>query len=188
MDEQITTLAHRKISASCGQRTTSVASVCRLIIEIFRHPEILAEVRREAKSCITGRQGGTPKFDMDRLIRLPWVQTVYAENLRLRIHDAMLRKTSETVNLNGWLIPKNEIIVTCSTTAHVNLDVWSATERGSHPTFEFHPARSLQLMDGQLHFCMNGTYGSWIPLVQAIMLAPVESSRSINWFFVSRCT
>jgi hypothetical protein len=94
-------------------------------------------------------------------IRLPWVQAVYAENLHLRIHGAILRKAPETLDLNGWLIPKNEIIVTCSTTAHMNPDVWSTVERGSHPTSEFHPARWLQENNGELHFSRNGTDGSW---------------------------
>lgn len=150
----------------------TVASVFWLVIDVFRHPEILAEVRREAASCIIDMQDGTPKFDMERLIRLPWVQAVYAENLRLRIHGAILRKSPENVNLNGWMIPKNDIIVTCSTTAHMNPKVWSTVERGSHPSSEFHPVRWLQEKQGQLHFSMNGTDGSWIPFGAGVHACP----------------
>ncbi|KAL1606207.1 hypothetical protein SLS60_003608 [Paraconiothyrium brasiliense] len=152
----------------------TVASVFWLIVDVFRHPEILEQVRKEAQSCIIGYDGRAPRFDVDRLLHLPWVQAVYAENLRLRIHGTILRKPSQDLTLNGWVVPKNEVIVTCSTTAHMNPSVWASEARGSHPVFEFHPSRWLRHdeQDEKSHFSFDGTEGSWIPFGAGVHACP----------------
>lgn len=152
----------------------TVASVFWLVLDVFRNPEILDHVRKEAQSCIVSYTGNTPKFDMDRLQRLPWVQAVYAESLRLRIHGTILRKAPQDIALNGWVVPKNEVIVTCSTTAHMNPQVWSIKERGSYPVTEFQPRRFLKnnVEEKHLQFSFDGTEGSWIPFGAGVHACP----------------
>lgn len=153
----------------------TVTSLYWLLVDVFNFPDILRRVRKEAEDCLLDEPtNGIPIFDIARLVRQPYLQAVYAETLRLRTHGVVVRNPRESVKISKWRIPGGSFGATCSTTAHMNEEVWSTKERGSHPVGKFAPDRFLIYSDQDLEatFSLSGLEGSWIPFGGGIWACP----------------
>jgi cytochrome P450 len=161
-----------------GSRAThnTITSIFWLVVDIFQDPRVLHHIREEVESCllVNGSDDIPPVFDMNRLQQQPYVQAAYAEILRLRTHGTILRKPRDNIVINDWFMPKDSLIATCSTTAHMNAAVWSSPERGSRPVFEFYPDRFLAHDPDRAEpqFTMAGTDGAWIPFAGGVRTCP----------------
>lgn len=155
----------------------SVTAASWAIFEIYRDPELLASVRAEVDTCAFKCADGCIQFDIDQLLRLPILQAVYAETLRLRMHFYIIR-TSHTVamNIRDWLIPRRKVIVTPTTVAHMDSKAWSTGLKNEHPVDQFWIGRFLKYpsksandkskphdSDSSPTFSTKGLEGSWIP-------------------------
>ena len=144
--------------------------------EIYRDPQLLRDIRLEAESCIISRSadGKEVEFDTDALVRQPLLQAVFIETLRLRVHGFILRYPStQDLQVNEWTFPKKNIVLTCATTAHLNPDIWSTTQRGSRPANVFWPSRFLkQTQDGKVEFTLEGTEGSFVAFGGGVHACP----------------
>ncbi|KAI2610731.1 uncharacterized protein GGS25DRAFT_519029 [Hypoxylon fragiforme] len=67
----------------------SVAAASWTILDVYRDPALLADVRAEVDACACALEGadGRIQLDVDKLLRLPILQAVYAETLRLLMHS-----------------------------------------------------------------------------------------------------
>ncbi|KAI0532633.1 cytochrome P450 [Xylaria digitata] len=147
------------------------------IFNIYRDPELLASVRAEIDSCRLEREGADSlvRFDIDRLLRLPVLQAVYAETLRLRMHFYIIRMPDRIdLKIRDWVIPRRKVIVTPTTVAHMDSEVWSTGEKNEHPVDKFwvgrflkYPSRnikeSLRAHNSAPTFSTREAEGSWIP-------------------------
>ncbi|KAJ4423350.1 hypothetical protein N0V82_001953 [Gnomoniopsis sp. IMI 355080] len=157
----------------------AVAATSWASFDIYRDPDLLARVRAEVDSCALKGPDGctvTSKFDIDRLLRLPMLQAVYAETLRLRMHFYIIRMTDRAeMRLQDWVIPRRKVIVTPTTVAHMNTDVWRTGLNNEHPVDQFwagrflHPKNANDDEDPEvasadsMAFSAKGLEGSWIP-------------------------
>ncbi|KAJ4387230.1 hypothetical protein N0V93_007819 [Gnomoniopsis smithogilvyi] len=151
----------------------AVAATAWATFDIYRDPELLANVRAEVDSCaLTGSDGRnvTCKFDLERLLRLPMLQAVYAETLRLRMHFYLIRMTDrDEMRLQDWVIPRRKVIVTSTTIAHMDTDVWRTGLHNERPVDQFwagrflRPKHSHDNVESPLEFSAKGLEGSWIP-------------------------
>jgi cytochrome P450 len=99
-------------------------------------------------------------------VRQPLLQAVFAETLRLRVDGFLIRCPShEDLNINGYTIPRNHVLLTNSTPGHMDPAVWSAGENPDHPPHEFWTGRFLrhERTKGTLEFQLDGKEGSWMP-------------------------
>lgn len=83
-------------------------------IDVFNDKTLLKDIRKEVQACKTGSESDL-RFDINKLIKQPLLQAVFAESLRLRCHNMFIRKTTETINILGWVIPKDHFAIAWST-------------------------------------------------------------------------
>ena len=83
-------------------------------IDVFRDAKLLLDVRREVQACKADDTDHL-HFDMNKLLQQPLLQAVFAESLRLRCHNMFIRKTTETININEWTIPRDQFVIAWST-------------------------------------------------------------------------
>jgi cytochrome P450 len=141
--------------------------------EIYRDPELLHNIRNEAAACITLQSPHAVHFNTDALVHQPLLQAVIAETLRLRIHGFILRYPEKNLEVNEWIFPKEEIVLTCATTAHMNDRIWSSAERGGRPPSEFYPGRFLSHKGaGVFNFSMEKTDGAWMAFGGGVHACP----------------
>jgi cytochrome P450 len=97
---------------------------------------------------------------MDQLLRLPLLQAVYAETLRLRMHFYIVRMADKVdLNIRDWIIPRQKIIVSLTTVAHMDATAWD-TAGNEHPLDQFWVGRFFR--DSKT-FSTDHVEGSWIP-------------------------
>ncbi|KAI1456428.1 cytochrome P450 [Annulohypoxylon moriforme] len=147
----------------------SITAASWAIFEIFRDPELLASVRREVDGCALTNTDGGLRFDIDQLLRLPILQAVYAETLRLRMDFYIVRMPDRVVmNIQNWVIPRRKVIVTPTTVAHMDSKAWNTGINNEHPVDQFWIGRFLKY-PSQPHdhaspkFSTKEFEGSWIP-------------------------
>ena len=141
-------------------------------------------VRPEINDCIRHREypGEPISFDTDRLCKLPLLQSVYAETLRLRMHFYLIRMPDRVdMPIRDWVIPRQKIVVTSTTAAHLDPTSFNTGTDNEHPIEEFwaerflHPSipvssatftsisTSASTDKPELTFSTKPVEGSWIP-------------------------
>jgi cytochrome P450 len=89
-------------------------------IDVFKDKVLLQDVRKEVQACKT-KDKGNLQFDISKLIQQPLLQAVFTESLRLRCHNMFIRKTTETINIMDWIIPKDRFVIAWSTPGQLSL-------------------------------------------------------------------
>ena len=120
-----------------------------LLLEIVRDPSLHATIHSEISAASTlpsvsnPRDGDvSPHVSMDVLNDSQLLQSMYAETLRLRV-AALIIQSAEfgAFDFNGWLLPKDKLILISSRIAHMDKDNWS--RKGEPPVHDFWAERSL---------------------------------------------
>ncbi|KAJ5008204.1 5-beta-cholestane-3-alpha,7-alpha-diol 12-alpha-hydroxylase [Colletotrichum sp. SAR 10_66] len=146
------------------------------ILEICRDPELMRVVKEEVVDCRIADIDGGPRFDMEKLLKKPFLQAVFAETLRLRVHGIIPRKTPvDGVNVRGSLVPGHRLFFVNSTTEHMNPAVWCTGAARTHPPEEFWPGRFLlpeKTSSGEFVYSINGKSGSWLPFGGGAHMCP----------------
>ncbi|KAK6953162.1 hypothetical protein Daesc_005462 [Daldinia eschscholtzii] len=146
----------------------SIATVSWAAYEIFRDPELLACVRAEVDTCATRIADGRIRFDIDQLLRLPVLQAVHAETLRLRMHFYIIKMPDRVdMKIRDWIIPRRKVIVTPTTVAHMDSKAWNTGFNNEHPVNDFWVGRFLKYPsendNSSPTFSTKEYEGSWIP-------------------------
>jgi cytochrome P450 len=156
--------------------------------EIFRDPKLLSRFRSDIASCAdSSRPSG---FNPEQLIRLPLLQSIWAETLRLRVHIFNSRQAgSKELNVNNWMIPKRSFMFVASTPAHFDCSAWNTGPNGKHPVDTFWADRFIvypgdkssgpnrQISNGSKgdapYFQLDASMsGSWIPFGGGVNTCP----------------
>lgn len=156
---------------TCLRRArNSIVSTSWAVYEVFRDPQLLAIVRAEVDACAAKADDGRISFNVDDLLRLPVLQAVYAETLRLRMHFYIIRMPDRVdINVQGWTLPRQKVIVTPTTVAHMDSLAWSTGLHDEHPVDQFWVGRFLRYphKDGDRpttpEFSTKHLEGLWIP-------------------------
>ncbi|KAJ2990999.1 hypothetical protein NUW58_g2689 [Xylaria curta] len=155
----------------------SVTATCWAVFDVYRDPELLASLRAEVDTCRleSDNDDKCVRFNIDELLRLPVLQAVYAETLRLRMHFYIIRMPDRVdMKIRDWVIPRRKVIVTPTTVAHMDSDVWSAGLKAEHPVDQFWVGRFLKYPPANVYeasqsrnpaptFSTRDVEGSWIP-------------------------
>ncbi len=155
----------------------SISAASWTIFETYRDPELLASVRAEVDACALKGPDDRIRFDVDQLLRLPVLQAVYAETLRLRMHFYIIRMPDRVdINIRDFVIPRRKVIVTPTTVAHMDSKAWDTGLKNEHPVDQFWIGRFLKYPSENAHgntqqhdpacspiFSTKELEGSWIP-------------------------
>ncbi len=111
------------------------------INEVFKDKGLLSRVREElaaAEFC-----GITSNKDIEKLLAVPLLQSIYSELLRLRVKvQTIFSSDREDMRINEWRIPKNSLVVVPVGEAHRDSTFWN-TRNGDHPLDHFWADRFL---------------------------------------------
>ncbi|KUJ09823.1 cytochrome P450 [Mollisia scopiformis] len=178
-------LASVNLTFSWAVNSNVVPSTFWAVLEIFRRPELLFQVRKRLPDIRT-TAGFLQHFsDSEKRASIctePLLQSIFAETLRLRVHVYMARLfIHDSVDLDGWRIPQGKLCLVSSHPAHMHGSEWN-TAGGKHPLEEFWPYRFLvpsenvsnqsesvpaqasnEELQANMSFSLNGLDGSWIP-------------------------
>ena len=109
---------------------------------MFKDRSLLARVRCELEE--SKFQGDV---DIENLLSLPLLQSVYAETLRVRVEAvAILYSERDDIHINEWRIPRNNVLLLQTAPAHMDTDFWY-TDEGRHPVDRFWADRFLEYPD-----------------------------------------
>lgn len=122
-----------------------------MLLEIYRDPRLLARVAEEVASAQRPSTDGDGPvaFDIVKLCEGPFLQSVYAETLRLRISLLISRvPEDDDFHLGEWILRKNVVITMSTVIAAMNEGLWSSGGEGNpHPLGKFWAERFLVYPD-----------------------------------------
>ena len=148
--------------------------------EILRRPSLLADLRAE---CIQHLTSDTSldepvRFNTSGLRSQPLLQSSIAEILRLRTHVFIMRYPDQhDMDIGEWRIPKESLVMACSTTSHMDPSLWNTTL----PLTAFWAERFLeQPKSCEKHktakhkprFSSRGLDGVWLPFGGGAQMCP----------------
>ncbi|KAK1975134.1 cytochrome P450 [Colletotrichum cereale] len=149
------------------------------IMELAKDSALLGSVRKEALSAyVTDPATGERTLDVQKLLALPLLQSVYAEALRLHVSINVTREVIAPITLGGFQLPQGALVQAPTELAHRNEHVWSAD---GHPASEFWGERFVsysEIMgeDGSVEkvpqFSMAGKSGQWFPYGGGVSICP----------------
>lgn len=118
------------------------------LYEIYRDPCLLERARSEvtASGFLAGSEIATSDNNLDDLVNMPLLQSVYTETLRLRTAILVVRTPErENVRLGEYLFRPGELIMAASYVAHRDVNVWNqGTGEDPHTLDEFWADRFLK--------------------------------------------
>lgn len=122
-----------------------------VIVEILRRPEVFHQIKGEIASVVNKNYLEKTEavsdddlhlaIDISGLKRLPLLNSIYLECLRLRSSVYSVRRVRSSVQMDGYTLKKGNLVVIPSYLAHNNPDVWTTQ---SHSASEFWPERFTQ--------------------------------------------
>lgn len=115
------------------------------LIEIFKSAVLVSRVREELeKASFASFQ--SPQ-DIDKLIQLPLLQSIYAEVLRLHTEvQHVLYSHHSNINIDQWSFPRKTWVLVPCRSAHMDTRVWN-TRNGEFPLDTFWADRFLVYPD-----------------------------------------
>ncbi|KAK0714186.1 cytochrome P450 [Lasiosphaeria miniovina] len=126
-----------------GQNGNTVPIVTWCIMELVKDPELFRAVRAEVLTAIV-MDPETQKraVDLQALLPLPVLQSVYTEALRMHVSINVTREIMEPIVLEGHRLERGAILQAPSEIIQYDEKIWSAGD--SHPASEFWAGRHLK--------------------------------------------
>jgi cytochrome P450 len=121
--------------------TNTSPAVLLAVWHIFKDPLLLQKIRANLEEQFGDRR--MRDIDPKELLRVPLLQSVYAETLRLytKVY-VMVNSPQSDVALGRWAIPKQHIGILNSSISHHDSQFWN-TKNGLHPVDSFWAERFL---------------------------------------------
>lgn len=130
----------------------------------------LSEIKRAELPRENGR---LVRYDLDALCAAPFLQSLYAETLRLYVANIILRSPrNDDLSVGGWSIRRGEIIAIMSHPMHHDETKFNTgSPHDPHPLSEFWAERFLVPQSFDISskdqeankFSLKGTEGAWLP-------------------------
>ncbi|ERF71136.1 hypothetical protein EPUS_08931 [Endocarpon pusillum Z07020] len=96
------------------------------IIELAKDPRLLSRIHAEVGASLSQTNDSRSTIDTDRLCTRPFIQSAYAEVLRLHTYNFLLTTSEHSdFNFRGWKIPKDQMVGISSHTAHMDNKAWN---------------------------------------------------------------
>ncbi|TKA77372.1 hypothetical protein B0A49_01511 [Cryomyces minteri] len=121
-----------------------------MLLDILLRPSVLSKVRSEiAPALIHPGTSSTLSFDMPQLLANPLLQSIYSEELRMRVGVIIQRvPLVSDFRIGQWLFPKGKMIVASHWHAARDKRIWNeSTDEDPHPVDDFWAERFLVYPD-----------------------------------------
>ncbi|KAH0548593.1 hypothetical protein GP486_007863 [Trichoglossum hirsutum] len=125
-----------------GASTNAIPATCWMLIHILSDPDLYHRVREEITTAeVIAEMDGKTHIDVDKLVSLPLLRSVYLECLRLYMSVPIPRCLRNSVEVDGYKLSAGNYVLLPSYLAHTNEQVWSAQ---GHSAKSFWAERFLQ--------------------------------------------
>ncbi|KAF3018238.1 hypothetical protein E8E14_013243 [Neopestalotiopsis sp. 37M] len=147
-----------------AQNSNSIPAAMWIFIELFKDPALLQAVRSEISTAYTpatSHGDHLRTLNMQKLMTLPLLQSVFSEILRLRMNLNMIRNLKKPLALDGFLIPEGAMIQIPTVVAHYDEEAWA---KPGHPAASFYAERHIRKTDhsnndtGPIQSCSGRSY------------------------------
>lgn len=137
-----------------------------MLIELIRDTDLLREIREEVSQVYNSKEGS---MDVQKLISLPLLQSVFSEVLRLHMSFNVMRNVEKPVNVEKYEVRPGAMIQISMTAAHLDPEVWTVED---HPVDQFWAERHIKYVEetdeqGNVNrkraFDMGGRAASFFP-------------------------
>lgn len=165
--------------SSCSANSNATHAAFWLIYSVLRDPATEARFLSEIRAAEIPDQAGDSfvRYDIDALCTNPFLQSLYAETLRLYVANIVLRSPRNTdLAVGDYSIKRGEIIATMSYPMHQDETRYNTgTPEEPRPLSDFWAERFLVPNDAPNEeqepdqarpaekFSLKGTEGAWIP-------------------------
>ncbi|KAG8055561.1 hypothetical protein GUJ93_ZPchr0001g29900 [Zizania palustris] len=96
------------------------------MVDLIQNPEVMRKVREELNRVL----GDKPLMEESDIARLPYLQAVVKEILRLRVVVPLVpRKAEYDIEVNGYLIPKGTNVILNAWAISRNADAWPEPDK-----------------------------------------------------------
>ena len=138
------------------------------VMEMIRDRELLTRLRKEIDGVIVVEDGET-KFDLQRLVNLPLLQSLYVEVMRLRVSINVTRELVQPLEVEGHLLKPGSVLQAPTELSHYDEAVWGVE---GHPAAEFWAERHVEYVDGAPVFAMRGRPTDFFPYGGGVAICP----------------
>ncbi len=121
--------------------SNSIPATVWVLLEVFQRPGLLERLRAEIATAATITEDKKIHLDIQRLLSLPLLTSIYLEVLRLRSSMAIHREMLEDLELDGYTLKKGNIIMSGTWITH-QADIWNMEDHGAS---EFWPERHIEM-------------------------------------------
>ncbi|KAH6652390.1 putative cytochrome P450 [Truncatella angustata] len=124
-----------------GMSTNSIPITMWMIIYMLKDNGILQLIRKDLATVFTtDPKTGERRMNVDKLVKLPLMQSIFTEVLRLHMNFNLLRHVNESMNIDGNTVAKGSLLSVPMVMAHYDEDDWKNEE---HPVTEFWAERHI---------------------------------------------
>ncbi|KAI1100576.1 putative cytochrome P450 [Jackrogersella minutella] len=128
-----------------AQNSNSVPTATWMLMELFKDPSLFQAVREEVATAeVAHSEMHTGKLDVDKLVTLPLLQSIFTETLRLRMSLNIIRTLEDPISLDGIEIAKGSMLQAPTMAAHYDEVTWG---RPGHPACQFWAERHLKYVE-----------------------------------------
>lgn len=127
--------------------SNTVAANFWFFLETLKSKDLFENATKEVSSTVTspGSHVTPPRFDMKKMLKLPLLQSIYAETLRMYVSVMLVRQTRQDTNLGQWNIPKKQKVMVCNYSEHMDERLWNQKNSPAiRPVHEFWGLRFLK--------------------------------------------
>ncbi|KAK7978389.1 Cholesterol 7-alpha-monooxygenase [Apiospora saccharicola] len=104
-----------------------------ILFELARDPALLQRIRAELRAGGVF-VGSLTEIDIAALVKLPLLNSVYSECLRLRSSIPISRRLRDDVVIDGYTLKKDSFLLAPSWLSHINEAVWAPRSCSSGPS------------------------------------------------------
>ncbi|EED16620.1 cytochrome P450, putative [Talaromyces stipitatus ATCC 10500] len=153
-----------------AQNSNTIPTTMWMLLEILKDSSLLRAVQEEVATTYSkDPETGKPVCDLQKLVMLPLLQSIFTEVLRLHMNFNIIRHTKEPITMDGYKIKKGAMLQVPMMAAHYEESVWGST---GNPASEFWAERHIKYIDdkkenGEIErkrvFAMAGRPSSYFP-------------------------
>lgn len=112
---------------------------------MVKDQQLFQAIREEAETAYTtDPRTGKRILDVQKVVALPLLQSVYTEALRLHVSFNISREVVKPLEMSGYTLPVNSLLQAPSRIAHYNESVWGVD---GHPASEFWAYRNIKFVE-----------------------------------------
>ncbi|KAI0097726.1 putative cytochrome P450 [Nemania sp. FL0031] len=125
-----------------AQNSNSIPTATWMLMELFKDTSLFQAVQEEIETARGG--SGSRRLDLDTLMTLPLLTSVFTETLRLRMSLNIIRTLESPITIGGYEIPKGSYLQAPTMAAHYDEDTWG---QPGHPASEFWAGRHIKYVE-----------------------------------------